>query len=100
MFSGLTGKDGLDVDRAGQQPAGLEAEDRHRADQGVAQHVAHDHSARTQSLCSRRAHVQLVENFKHVCARESRNDRQWHDRQVELRRGQGEVGRLVEVPAT
>jgi putative ATP-binding cassette transporter len=26
--------------------------------------------------------------------------RQWHDRQVELRRGQGEVGRLVEVPAT
>jgi vitamin B12/bleomycin/antimicrobial peptide transport system ATP-binding/permease protein len=26
--------------------------------------------------------------------------RQWHDRRLELRRGQGEAGRLVEVPAT
>jgi putative ATP-binding cassette transporter len=26
--------------------------------------------------------------------------RQWHDRRIELQRGQGQVGRLVEVPAT
>jgi putative ATP-binding cassette transporter len=26
--------------------------------------------------------------------------RQWHDRQIELQRGQGQVGKLVEIPAT
>ena len=70
------GKDRLGQDRARQQQADLQPDDRDHRNQRVAQRVHDDHAPARQALGARGAHVVLAQHFEHRRARHPRDHRQ------------------------
>src|SRR5262245_56620516 len=68
-------EDGLDDDRAGQEIAKLQAEDRDHRNERVLQGVAHHDAPPRQALGARGPHVVLAEHLEQARAREARDDR-------------------------
>src|SRR3990172_5249815 len=101
----VPGEDGLGDDRAGEQAADLEADDRHHRQPGVAHDVPSVDTPLGEALGARRAHVVLVGDLDDRGTRDARDDGQRDGAQGDRRQDQvadavdERIDLLVERPA-
>src|SRR6266576_2510992 len=69
------GEDLLDDDRASEELADLDAEERHHHDQPVLEHMPSQHEPRPQALCSRGADIVSAQHVEHRRARHAHRRR-------------------------